>query len=307
MFDEREMITVVRNLAELREKLPGAIKKCLDYFPDIDRSVTGYEGLMAAQEHLPNDEIKDKFATDFSYLSRLWEALSPDACLEEYKDAYRWLSQVYVSVKPTSGRGKLIWHVLGAKTLDIMNEHAHLAAIHDDLEISILDENTLKGMMEAQYPKKIKEIEFKITHRLQKHLNNPKFVGLGEKLEKIKEEYEKGFFSSLEFLKRLLSLAKEVLEAEKEVEPEDERKIAKAALTDLFNQVKTDKTPIIVERVVNDIDGEIVKAIRFPEWKQSISMEREIQKTLRQTLKKYNLHLDQELFRKAYAYIKQYY
>ena len=36
-------------------------------------------------------------------------------------------------------------------------------------------------------------------------------------------------------------------------------------------------------------------------------MEREIQKTLRQTLKKYNLHTDQELFRKAYAYIKQYY
>ena len=34
---------------------------------------------------------------------------------------------------------------------------------------------------------------------------------------------------------------------------------------------------------------------------------REIQKTLRQTLKKYNLHTDQELFRKAYAYIKQYY
>jgi type I restriction enzyme, R subunit len=47
----------------------------------------------------------------------------------------------------------------------------------------------------------------------------------------------------------------------------------KAALTELFNEVKTDKTPIIVERVVNDIDGEIVKAIRFPEWKQSISKE----------------------------------
>ena len=68
-----------------------------------------------------------------------------------------------------------------------------------------------------------------------------------------------------------------------------------------------EKTHIIVERVVNDIDGEIVKAIRFPEWKQAIAMEREIQKTLRQTLKEYNLHTDQELFRKAYAYIRQYY
>jgi len=307
MFDEREMLTVVRNLAELRKKLPDAVKKCLDYFPGIDRSVTGYEGLMAAQDHLPTNEIKDKFAEDFSYLSRLWEALSPDDCLGEFKDSYRWLSQVYVSVKPTSGRGKLIWHVLGAKTLDIMNEHAHLAAIHDDLEISILDENTLRELVEAQYPKKAKEIEIRIVHRLQKHLENPKFIRLGEKLEKIKDEYEKGFFNSLEFLKRLLSLAKEVLEAEKDVEPEDERKKAKAALTELFNEAKTEKTPVIIERIVNDIDGEIVKAIRWPDWKQSIAMEREIQKTLRQTLKKYNLHTDQELFRKAYAYIKQYY
>lgn len=307
VFDEREMLTVIRNLSELREKLPEAVKKCLDYFPNIDRTLTGYEGLMAAQEFLPTNEIKDKFASDFSYLSRLWEALSPDVCLEEFKDAYRWLSQVYVSVRPTSGRGKLIWHVLGSKTLDIMNEHAQLAAIHDDLEVSILDENTLKQLVASQYPKKIKEIEIRIHSRLQKHLGDPKFVRLGEKLEKIKDEYERGFFNSLEFLKRLLSLAKEVLEAEKEVEPEDERKKAKAALTELFNEVKTDKTPIIVERVVNDIDNEIVKAIRFPDWKQSIAMEREIQKTLRQTLKKYNLHTDQELFRKAYAYIKQYY
>jgi type I restriction enzyme, R subunit len=154
MFDEREMITVVRNLSELSEKLPAAVKKCLDYFPGIDRSVTGCEGLMAAQEYLPNNEIKDKFAADFSYLSRLWEALIPEKCLEEFKDTHRWLSQVYVSVKPTSGRGKLIWHVLGAKKLDIMNEHAHLAAIHDDLEISILDEDTLKGLVESQYEKK---------------------------------------------------------------------------------------------------------------------------------------------------------
>ena len=215
---------------------------------------------MAAQEHLPNDEIKDKFAADFSYLSRLWEAFSPDTCLEEFKDTYRWLSQVYVSVKPTSGRGKLIWHVLGAKTLDIMNEHAHLAAIHDDLEISILDENTLKGFGNRNTRKRSRD-RVQDHYRLQKHLNNPKFVRLGEKLEKIKEEYEKGFFSSLEFLKRLLSLAKEVLEAEKEVEPEDERKKAKAALTELFNEVKTEKTPIIVERVVNDIDGEIVRSV----------------------------------------------
>ena len=35
------------------------------------------------------------------------------------------------------------------------------------------------------------------------------------------------------------------------------------ALTELFNEVKTETTPIMVERVVADID-EIVRLVRFP-------------------------------------------
>jgi type I restriction enzyme R subunit len=306
MFDEREMMTVIRNLSELRDQLPDAAETCLNYFPDVDRSIGGYEGLIAAQEHLPINEIRDNFAADFSVLARLWEALSPHPCLDEYKEAYRWLSQVYESVKPASGNGKLLWHTLGAKTLEIINEHVHVETIRDDLETVVLDENTLKGIMEAQNPKTIREIEIKITRRLQKHLNNQIFVRLGEKLEQLKMEYEKGFINSLEFLKRLLNLAKEVVAAEKEVEPEDERKKAKSALTALFEEVRTKKTPVIVERIVNDID-EVVRIVRFEGWQQSHAGEREVQKALRKTLKKYQLHMDQELFDRAYAYIKQYY
>jgi type I restriction enzyme R subunit len=306
MFDEREMITVIKNLSELRDQLPEAIETCLDYFPDVDLTLEGYEGLIAAQECLPNNNIRDEYAADFSVLARLWEALSPDPCLNEYREEYRWLSQIYESVKPTSGNGKLLWHTLGAKTLEIINEHVIVEAIRDDLDMLVLDENTLKGIIDAQNPKTIKEIEIKIIRRLQKHIGNPIFMKLGEKLEKLKMEYEKGFLNSLEFLKRLLNLAKEVVAAEKEVEPEDERKKAKAALTELFEEAKTKKTPVIIERIVNDID-EVVRIVRFEGWQQSHAGEREVQKALRKTLKKYQLHTDQDLFDRAYAYIKQYY
>jgi type I restriction enzyme R subunit len=306
MFDEREMFLVVKNLSDLRAQLPEAVATCLNYFPNIDMNLEGYEGLIAAQEHLPTNEIRDNFAADFSVLSRIWEALSPDGCLVPYQETYRWLSQIYESVKPTSGNGKLLWHTLGAKTLEIINEHVHVETIRDDLDTIVLDETTIKEIVEKTNPKTIKEIEIKITRRLQKHLNNPIFVKLGEKLEQIKMEYEKGFINSLEFLKRLLSLAKEVVAAEKEIEPEDEQKKAKAALTELFEEVRTKKTPIIVERIVNDID-EVVRIVRFEGWQHSHAGEREVQKALRKTLKKYQLHTDQELFDRAYAYIKQYY
>ena len=70
---------------------------------------------MAAQECLPTNKEKDAFAADYRVLNRAWDALSPDGFLNAYKTDYQWLSRVYESVKPTDGRGGLIWASLGAK------------------------------------------------------------------------------------------------------------------------------------------------------------------------------------------------
>jgi len=69
---------------------------------------------------------------------------------------------------------------------------------------------------------------------------------------------------------------------------------------------KGKNTHIIVERIVADID-EIVKKVSFPDWQHTSQGERLVQKELRRTLLKYRLHTDQELFDKAYGYIRQYY
>ena len=64
--------------------------------------------------------------------------------------------------------------------------------------------------------------------------------------------------------------------------------------------------PVIVERVVSDVD-EIVRLVRFPGWQHTTVGERKVKKALRKTLFKYKLHAEEELFEKAYGYIKQYY
>ena len=92
----------------------------------------------------------------------------------------------------------------------------------------------------------------------------------------------------------------------REKDPEEERDHAKEALTELFSEAKTKNTHIIVERIVADID-DIVKKVRFPDWQHTSQGERLVQKELRRTLLKYKLHTDQELFDKAYGYIRQYY
>ena len=306
-FDEKAVQQVVSNIEELRKVLPVQIQTCLAFFPNVDRSVGGYEGLMAAQQCLPNNEVRDKFAGEYTVLGNIWEALSPDPCLSAYAKDYKWLTQVYESVKPVSGNGKLLWHRLGAKTIELINENVHVEEVRDDIDALVLDAEVLDSILKDSNPeKKARELEIKLIARLRKHAGNPKFKELGERLEKIREKHEQGLLNSLEFLKAILEIAKDTVEAEKQTDPDEDKDQALAALTDLFNEVKTKNTHVIVERIVADIDA-IVKQVRFDGWQTTTQGEREVQQALRRALLKYKLHTDQELFDKSYGYIRQYY
>lgn len=94
--------------------------------------------------------------------------------------------------------------------------------------------------------------------------------------------------------------------AEKDLDTAIQEKTPKAALTDLFLELKNEQTPAVVERIVTDIDA-IVRIVRFPGWQTTTGGEREVQKSLRKALLKYKLHTDQVLFDRAYGYIKEYY
>jgi type I restriction enzyme R subunit len=304
-FDLKEMQQIVSNIDNIKAELPHAMAVCLDHFKAVDRTIEGYEGLLAAQDCLPNDEMRDKFAADYSYLSKHWEAISPDPLLIQYERDYKWLTQVYESIRPPSGRGKLLWHALGEKTLKLIHDNVTVQAIRDDLDTLVMDEHILEQISSGNTKKKAKEVELKIVWRLHKHPDDPRFMELGKKLEELKDKHYRNAITSLEFLKELLKLARETvaLERETKAEPVDN---SKEALTKLFEEARVEKTPIIIKQIVQGID-EVVKVTRFDGWQWTISGEREIQKALRKTLLKYQLHKDQELFDKAYKYIREHY
>lgn len=307
-FDENSMRRVITNIEEVKTQFPALMRKCLSYFMGIDRTVDGWEGLMAAQDCIPTNKDKDAFAADYRVLNRLWNALSPDNFLTPYKMDYLWLSKVYESVKPTDNRGSLIWAALGSKTMELVHQNLEVGEIHDDIDILHMDAELIDEFIEKQkdIKKTTKKVEIDLVAKIRKHSNDPKFIQLGEKLESLREKHEKGLVTSIEFLKLLLELAREAAQAEKEVVPEEEIDKGKAALTELFNGVKNTQTPVIVERIVNDID-DIVKIVRFPDWQDTTAGTQEIKKALRSIIWiKYKIK-DKDVFDKAYKYIEQYY
>lgn len=305
-FDEKSVQQVITNLSNLREKLPQAMKDTLAHFKGVDRAIEGFEGLEVAQNAIGDDKKKDAFASDFKYLARLWESLSPDTILDIYNKDYKWLAQVYESVRPAADNvGKLLWLTLGAQTTQLIHDNIHVGDVHV-LDEFIMDADVIEDIFNTHDPKKIKRLEKALVNRFKDRGDLEPFKSLSERLEELRDKAEKGLIASIDFVKELCKIAKEALQAEKDLEEELKEKSPKAVLTELFLEIKSDQTPAVVERIVEDIDA-IVRVVRFDGWQQSAQGEREVQKSLRKALLKYKLHKDQALFDRAYAYIREYY
>lgn len=310
-FNGEQMRKVIENINEIKAKLPGFAQDCLAFFPGVDRSVGGYEGLREAQSRLDADAKKDAFAQAYGVLHRAWEILSPDPALENYKDDYTWLSQVYGSVRKTALASGLLWKVLGPKTIELIHKNVTSVDIGSTLEELVLNSAVIDAAIsEADAEKKASEVIKMLRARLGKHAAGGKFKQIAEKVEELKRKMRQNLITSIEFLKQLLVAAKELLEAEKEVSPEDNRARAKAALTELFESVKKEsgKQNLIVENIVNDIDDQVVRVIRtFNDAFATIAGKREVRQLLRSILWiRYQIK-DQEVFEKAYNYVEQYY
>jgi type I restriction enzyme R subunit len=305
-FDEQSVLQVISNIAELKQQLEPAIAAALAFFPGVDRAVGGYEGLIQAQSAIADDGTKDAFGLAYSILSQLWEAVSPDPMLAQYRDDYRWLTDVYESVRPSNIAGRLVWHSLGAKTIDLINEHVQVE-IPQGTETIVLDAQTIEDLMlgkRTDIPPK--EIEKRITARIARHLNNPVFVELGQRLNELRDKYADIQQSSLDFLRELLELARDTVAAEKVLKEVPREEQGRAALTELFEALKTDQTPIIVVNIVNRID-EVVRAVRFEGWQTTIRGDQEVRKALRGTLYVQFKIRDNDVFEKALGYVREYY
>lgn len=307
-FDADSVEKIITNIEGVKAKVPEMVEACINFFPGVDRTRDDWEGLVAAQDCLPNDEIKDAFGAHYRALNRVWNALSPDACLNPHKLDYKWLSKVYDSIRPTDERGRLIWAALGPKTLQLVHENISVQEVVKDEDILEMDAKIIEKFIagDTEAGKKKKKIELDLAAIIRKHPDDPRFIALGARMEKLREEHEAGLLTSMAFLKALLELAKEAAQMEREVVPEEKEDKGKAALTALFQSVRNENTPVIVERIVSDIDG-IVKIVRFEGWQNTPTGRKTVSRSLRDVImRKYRIK-DKEVFDKAYSYVEQYY
>jgi type I restriction enzyme, R subunit len=314
------------DVEELVTVLAERIGVCLARFGGVDRFAPAFEQLLAAQGRLATKEQREEFAEEFLACEGLFEFLWPDTALRPIEDDYRWLAKVYKSIEPTGAANELLWHRLGAKTLELIAEHvSDIEVDATGLEEVAVDAEVFEALRQLDlFPPDVGEWETAPTveevldtleSRLLRKLagkQHPVWISLADRLEALRKAKLQTAAASVEFLKQLLELARALVEAEKrDTEGTlDEMSVLpdpdKGALTQILQEYAPDQTPALIENVVEQID-QIVRPVRGTGWQTSQPGDREVRRQLRLVLANNGLPAVGELYDRAYAYIREHY
>ena len=117
--------------------------------------------------------------------------------------------------------------------------------------------------------------------------------------------------ASVEFLKHLMEVARQLVMAERADDEGrlDEIKVLdprKGALTQIFEEFTPDGQTALVEEVVEAVD-DIVTPVRGSGWQSSYPGDQAVRRELRLALRRFSLPPTGDLYDRAYAYIRENY
>jgi type I restriction enzyme R subunit len=159
--------------------------------------------------------------------------------------------------------------------------------------------------------KPLSSLKQRIAGRIADSSNVKVWASLSQRLEELGQQSIAEAAASVDFLISLLEIVREMLVAE---QGGDEGTIDQVvvfdpnlgALTQTFTEYPPQHVPVIVSRIVEEIDA-IAALAKGTQWKESSPQDRKVQKALRLVFKKFGLPLTGELYDRAFAYIHQNY
>ncbi|MBF4280513.1 DEAD/DEAH box helicase, partial [Vibrio anguillarum] len=98
-------------------------------------------------------------AASFGVLAKLWSAINPDVFLAPFRGDYKWLVQIYESVRPVGQTGSLVWAALGPETMKMIHEHTDINRIRDDIDELVMDEHAIFTLTEKEQEKRASQLE----------------------------------------------------------------------------------------------------------------------------------------------------
>lgn len=195
----------------LAETFPDVLQEVFKPFADIKLEDT-YECAMQIVRRLTELD-QGKFQSDFREVVQLWEAISPNPKLREYKTQYLWLNEIYEIYLEEFKRLDFDAEIYASKTKKLIEESTKLIDFKGHLPEIKIDSNYLSKLKESKLnpsdkaEKIIRDIETVIR---QNEVNSAVYVEYQNRLEDLIRHKKEESLAIEEILSKLSELYAEL-------------------------------------------------------------------------------------------------
>lgn len=218
-FDSDVVASVIRNIDILKSTFESLMKdKARPYLELIGRRFDD-KTVERAIEIFSDKDKREDFYKFFKQLEMLYEIISPDKFLRDYINDYWRISYLYSIIRNAFAKRILLDKELMQKTSDLVKKHVYSTDISSTLPIYEIKEDTLEALKKSDKSDNVKIINLRksILKLVDDNQDTqPYLISVGEKAQTIIELYDDRRIMTLEALKRLEEIIREINQARRE-------------------------------------------------------------------------------------------
>jgi type I restriction enzyme R subunit len=164
-------------------------------------------------EHFWDEEQREAFTLQFKDLQMVYEVLSPDPFLYDYRDAYAAIADIYTTVRSyfaNQDESRRQQAQLLQKTEYLIREHVHVDRVAEPLPLYRIDRNIADVIAQDQIDERVKVINLQrsLTAYIEENIERaPYLASIGDEVERVAELLRQKQISVQTALERIQSQA----------------------------------------------------------------------------------------------------
>lgn len=270
-FDSDVVGSVIRNIDVLKESFEKLMKERAKVYLELIGNRIDDKTIERAIEYFSDKDKREDFYKFYKQLEMLYEIISPDKFLRDYMSDYWKISYLYSIVRNAFSERILLDRELMRKTADLVRKHVYATDITSTLPVYEIKEDTLEALKKANKPDQVKIINlrksiFKFVEDNQD--KQPYLIPIGEKAQVVVGLCDDRRITTLEALRRLEEIIKEINQAKKE-QAEKNFDANTFTIYWLFKKTGIKKPDILAVKI-----SEVFKV--YPNWKLNNKEERDL-------------------------------
>jgi type I restriction enzyme R subunit len=261
-FDSDVVGSVIKNIDVLKASFEKLMKEKAKPYLELTKGRLDDKAVEKAIEYFSNKDRREDFYNFFKQLQMLYEIISPDKFLRDYMNDYWRISYLYSIIRNAFTRKVILDKELMRKTADLVKQHVYTTDISSALPIYEIKEDTLKALKESNKSDNIKVINLRksIFKFIDDNQNEqPYLIEIGEKAQAVIELYDDRRITTIDALRKLEEIIREINQARKE-QAEKDFDVNTFTIYWLFKRDKISNPEALAVKI-----NEVFKA--YPNWK----------------------------------------